>query len=390
VRITVEQRRARLAHRHHLAPGVEADDFAALAADMVGLHASSPASVYLAARARMTSIAVSEADSVMYEERQTLRMLGMRRTLFVVPLDLTPVLQAACTDRIAAGGRRRFGRLLERHGLASDGVARLNDLADATFAALEKRGEASATELSGDIPELRAGLRYGEGTTWAGKQSLTTIVLFLLSSEGRIVRGRRKGSWISSQHRWVPTATWLGAPLAHMDPAPARTELIRRWLHAFGPGTMADLTWWTGLRVAEVKRGLSEIEAVEVDLGPSAGFILRDDRETLPEPAPWAAFLPELDPTVMGWKERDWYLGEHRQALFDTSGNAGPTVWWCGRIVGGWAVRDDGSVPFRLLEDVGTEAREAIESEADRLTAWLAGTDAIPRSATPLARDLVS
>ena len=53
---------------------------------------------------------------------------------------------------------------------------------------------------------------------------------------------------------------------------------------------------------------------------------------------------------------RDWYLGPHREALFDTAGNAGPTIWSDGRIVGGWAVLPSGEVVTRLLEDIGSEA----------------------------------
>jgi hypothetical protein len=91
----------------------------------------------------------------------------------------------------------------------------------------------------------------------------------------------------------------------------------------------------------------------------------------------------------MGWKARDWYLGGHRDALFDGSGNAGPTIWVDGRIVGGWATRADGEVVTRLLEDVGSEASRAVDAEAARLTGWLQATHVIPRFPTPLARELV-
>ena len=92
----------------------------------------------------------------------------------------------------------------------------------------------------------------------------------------------------------------------------------------------------------------------------------------------------------MGWKERDWYLGEHAPALFDRNGNAGPTVWWNGRVVGGWAGRRDGEVAYRLLDDVGAEAVRAIEAEAEPLQSWLSETKVTPRFATPLAKELGS
>ncbi len=102
--------------------------------------------------------------------------------------------------------------------------------------------------------------------------------------------------------------------------------------------------------------------------------MLPDDVDPAPEVEPWAALLPVLDPTVMGWKERDFYLGEHGSWLFDANGNAGTTAWWDGRAVGCWVQDAEGVVRLGLLEDVGDEARSALAVEAERLTTWLDGT----------------
>lgn len=51
--------------------------------------------------------------------------------------------------------------------------------------------------------------------------------------------------------------------------------------------------------------------------------------------------------------------------------NAGPTVWWNGRVVGGWAQRRYGEIVLRLLEVIGADAAGAVESEAVRLATWL-------------------
>ena len=88
----------------------------------------------------------------------------------------------------------------------------------------------------------------------------------------------------------------------------------------------------------------------------------------------------------MGWFERDWYLGPHKAQLFDTNGNAGPTAWWDGRIVGGWRQGDSGEVVLQLLEPVGTDGRRALADEAARLTEWLAGTRVPPRFPSPLSK----
>ena len=385
--ISVEERRARLARRHFLARDARCGDPAELARGLVGLHATDPATVFLAARAR--GVEAAELERALYEERSVLRMIGMRRTLFVLPLDIAAVVQAACTESILAVSRRRYAKLIEGAGIASDGEKWLDEVGAKTLRALEARGEAYAVELSADVPQLREKFHFGEGKTWASSTGMTSWVLFLLAAEGHVVRGRPRGAWTSSQWRWVPAASWFDEPLARLEPEPARVELASRWLAAFGPATVTDLKWWTGWTLTQTRAALGAIEAVEVDLDGVSGFVLPGDVEPAPEPEPWAAFLPSLDPTVMGWKERDWYLGEHAPVLFDRNGNAGPTVWWNGRVVGGWARRKDGEVAFRLLEDVGAEGVRAIEAEADLLQVWLGETRVTPRFATPLAKKLV-
>jgi hypothetical protein len=103
---------------------------------------------------------------------------------------------------------------------------------------------------------------------------------------------------------------------------------------------------------------------------------------------PVAALLPALDPAPMGWQSRSWYLGPHMPQLFDRTGNIGPTVWWAGRVVGGWAQRASGEVVFRLLEDVGADAEAAVAAKAAALEAWLGSSRVTPRFRTPLEREL--
>lgn len=306
-KIDAAERRARLAARHRLA--APAPDVAAAAGALVGLHSSDPVSVYLSAWSRVRGFQVAHLEDALYAERSLVRLLGMRRTMFVVPRDLAAVLDAACTRALVAAERRRLLALI------------------------------------------------GE-----------------------------------SQYRWAATAAWLDGDRPDPEPEPeaARAELVRRWLAAFGPGTLRDVAWWTGWSQRLTRDALASAGAVEVDLDAGAGFVLAGDLEPVPPPPAWAALLPALDPTVMGWKERSWYLGGHQDRLFDRNGNAGPTVWADGRVVGGWAQRPDGRVVVELLEAVPPAARDRIEAEAERLRRWLAGTVIVPRFRTPLERRLTS
>jgi hypothetical protein len=386
-----EQRRARLALRHHLAPAARGDDVAVIAGDLVGLHATDPATIVLAAQARVDAPALPAIEDALYAERSLVRILGMRRTMFVVPVDLAAVVQAACTRGLVPGERKRFIAVLESGGVTDDGAQWLAEAEQATLAALIARGEATAAELSADVPALKAKIAVAQDKPYAAVQGVSWKVLFLLAADGAIARGRPLGSWTSTLYRWAPMGTWLPAGIAELETDAAAAELVRRWLASFGPGTMADLKWWTGWTTGLLKRALARLDTAEVALdGGGTGIVLAGDDEPVAVPAPWAALLPALDPTAMGWKERDWYLGEHRAALFDRSGNIGPTVWWEGRIVGGWAQRKDGEVVLRLLEEVSADAVAAIDAEVARLQAELGDLRVTPRFRTPLERELVA
>jgi hypothetical protein len=162
-------------------------------------------------------------------------------------------------------------------------------------------------------------------------------------------------------------------------------------LHAFGPATHVDIRWWTGWTQRQTALALDAIavEQVELEDGTS-GFLLAEDLRTVRAPKPWAALLPGLDPTTMGWKQREWYLGAHAPMLFDRNGNAGPTVWADGRVIGGWAQRPDGRIAVELLEAIDEATAARVEERRLALERWFGDVRLTPRFRTPLERSLLT
>jgi hypothetical protein len=372
---------------------VRSSDLVAVADDLLGLHATDPVSIHLEARARVEAVTPDAIATAMFDDRSIVRMLAMRRTLFVVPVDLVPLLQAACSDAVAATERKRLAGMLEAGGVAAPGggEAWITRLTPATLEALEARGQATAVELSADVPELATKLELATGKTYATTASVASRLLLVLAAEGHIVRGRPLGTWLGTQYRWAPAAAWLGGAPHPPPVADARAELARRWLTTFGPATEADLKWWTGWTLGHTRAAVAAAGAIPVEMeGGAPGLVAAGDEEPEPEVAPWIALLPALDATSMGWAGRDWYLGGHRGRLFDRNGNVGPTVWVDGRIVGGWAHRADGTVAVRLLDDIGAAASAAGDAEAAAVEAWLGDVRFTTRFPTPLERELRS
>ena len=385
-RFEIAERRARLARRHHLAPACRAADTVTAADGVVCLHATDPATVYLSVWVRVDGVTVADVDAALYADRSLVKHLCMRRTLFVLRRDLLGAVTAGVSRRVAGQERRRLARDVEKAGLVADGEAWLREAEAATLAALDRMGEATSTELRAEVELLQGSTEYAPHKPYGGSVPVGPRVLTCLSAAGEIVRASNRGGWNSSRPKWALMSNWLGDKPPEPPEREALADLVRRWLHAFGPATVADVKWWLGSTLTAARRALADVGAVEVDLHGEPGVALADDLEPVVAPEPFAVLLPGLDPTTMGWYQRDWYLGPHRAAIFDTSGNGGMTAWWDGRIVGGWNQTPDGEVFLQLLEDVGADAVAALEREAARLTAWLAGVRVAPRFPSPLSR----
>jgi hypothetical protein len=390
LRITDEQRRARLAVRHRLI--ADADGPVEVARSVVALHSSDPGTVFLSIQARSPDKAVSDIERALYEDRTLIRHLGMRRTMWVVPTDFAATIDSSSTRALVDGQRKRLAAMFEETGVADDGMTWYEQASEEVIQSLRERGEATAREITEDVPRLSRKMTFHkkDGSVMA-VVGVSTRVLFMLATEGRICRSRPLGTWISSQYRWTTVENWMGSSLPVLDRSDAQVKLLDTWLPRFGPATETDIKWWTGWPVTQIRHALARLGAVEAVLDCGAvGYLHPEDTGPVDDPGPWVALLPSLDPTTMGWKERDWYLGAHADQLFDRNGNAGPTVWADGRVVGGWAQRKSGEVVFDVLEDIGTEATAVVEEEVQRLEAWIGDIVVTPRFRTPLEKALTA
>ncbi len=163
-RMDVAERRARLVQRHRLSPQRRAGDPLEAARSVVVLHSTDAVTVFLSVHARTSNVLPADIERELYETRSLVRILGMRRTLFVVPRELVPVVYAACTRTIAARERRRLEKMIVDSGISTRPAAWLTRASKAALRALEARGEAFTSELTKDVtdpreaPALRRGL----------------------------------------------------------------------------------------------------------------------------------------------------------------------------------------------------------------------------------------
>jgi DNA glycosylase AlkZ-like len=222
--------------------------------------------------------------------------------------------------------------------------------------------------------ELAAALKE-QGISPAGLR----LVYILMSAElqGLICSGERRGK----QHTYALLDERVpGAPSLPRDEALA--TLTTRYFASHGPATVRDYAWWSGLTVADARRGL---EIVGTGL---AGFV-SDGRHfwLAPDAVARAADAPPGDAApahlVQGFDE---YLVAYRDSrdVFTEPGTAGPdpgarppllhALLMDGRIVGRWQRRPRASPPaieLRLLRRLERREGEALERELGRYARFI-------------------
>ncbi len=392
--VSDDQRRARIARRQALSPAYRVTTATAAAEAVVALHATEPASVYLSAFAR-AELTHADLESTLYAGRSLVKQLAMRRTLFAFPRVLLPAAWGSSSARVAAQSRQVVAATWPA-APSSPTRQRAGHGSTSRFAAvvdhLRRMARPAPPSCGRGCPRCTRVSTSRRAPTWGSIQPVAARLLTTAAAGGEIVRGENAAGWKVTRPRWTATEQWLGEVPSALEPRAGYATLVRAWLRAFGPGTEADIVWWLGSTKGAVRAALSDVEAIEVEVAPSTGgsstaYLLPDDLGPVDPVAPWAALLPALDPTLMGWKDRDHYLDPaHRPELFDVNGNGGPTAWWDGRVVGGWHQAADGRVVVVPLGRLTCAATTALEVESDRLTAFLDGDVVNTIYQSPLVR----
>lgn len=300
---------------------------------------------------------------------------------------MTPRTAASMFSSTTAGHAealtQRLVSLVEANEITSDAPAWVENAKAELLDALSERGTATTRELGEACPDTAIALEV-QGVTVTAHSRLMACLGF----DGAVVRTRPLGSWISSQYAWAPMDAWVEGGLADVSPEAGARTIVDAYLRGFGPATVKDIKWWTGWTAVMTRQALADAGAVPVEVDGGEAFVAANDVDDL-QPEPWTSFLPGLDPTTMGWKERDWYLDPDQvPRLFDRNGNAGPTVWMDGRVVGGWAQATDGEIRHQLFDQEAVARSEEIDAAAERLAAFLGDTRPRPRFPTPALKDL--
>ncbi|OLF10452.1 hypothetical protein BLA60_14690 [Actinophytocola xinjiangensis] len=319
---------------------------------LAGLQAQAPFPPYYALWSRLVDFDPAELAGALLE-RRVVRLALMRDTVHLV----------TAAD---AGYLRPLLQPLMDRGL------RAADLTGLDLPAVA----ATARELLAARPHSAKELGAALAARWPEHAPAALVraargVLPLVQLPPRAVWGR------SGQTVYQTARDWLGQD---DHPAPDLAELVRRYLAAYGPATVADLRTWCGLtRLGQVADGMELLELTD-----EQGRRLLDLPEA-PRPEPDlpvpVRFLPEFDNVLLSYADRTRIMSDPMRARFAAVPNGvfPATFLVDGFLRGAWRITRQGkaAAPAATLTitpwaSVSTKDSRALVAEGERLLEFAA------------------
>lgn len=345
-----------------------------------GIQNSPPGSALLALHARVDGVTRDLVDRLVSEERSVLQSWSVRGAPFYFP---TADAQVFTTGVLPATEKARLhlivgvAQALDTLGLGLDETVDL--VADEVEKALSGR-QLAIDELGAELAERIAPALSSErrekwladgpyGTNQPLGEAVVHFCLRILTLRGIVCLAPRTGN----KAPFVLLDEWLGRPLPPVDPDSARADLLRRYLHCYGPSTRQDFAAWLGVRTGDVEPWWATLadELIHVDVDGRAAWMRAGDLDALrsPPPAAGVRLLPPHDPYLQ-MRDRDLIVDKkHHARVWKTVGDPG-AVLADGRIVGTWRPRKRGrtlTLTFDAFAPLSAAVREQLRAEAEHV-----------------------
>jgi len=372
VRLTWAGVLARRLERQALAEPARDLGPADVASLLVGVHAQILASAELAIGRRIAGATRTDVQRALWEERTLVKTFGPRGTVHLLATADLPMWTGALSA-LPASGPQNPAPVAFTASEAEEVIAAIGDaLQDA---------ELTVDELTGAIEE-RLGPWAVERTMdafqvkWPRWRQLTSTA----AHRGVLCFGANKGRNVTytNPHRWSPG----------LQPAPgaeAVRELVRRYLHAFGPSSPDHFARWLNIppRTAKAAFDGSGDELEPVDLDGEPAWVVAGDTEVRSRPPEGVRLLPYFDAYVVAGQPRArLFPGAAADRALSPSGQAGnyPVLLVDGVVGGVWHLRRAGrriEITVEPLKRLSAAQRSALEDDAALVASVLEGEPAL-------------
>ncbi|MCE7742269.1 MAG: winged helix DNA-binding domain-containing protein [Candidatus Heimdallarchaeota archaeon] len=366
-KFSIEQINRYILHKQHLTAESKTSNIMIVTRDIGGLHSTSQTTPYLSLFNRIDNFSRNQLDEEAYVKKNLGKIRCIRKTVFIHNKEFVPWIIQATKKQHA----KRHVDYLVNLGVSE---MKYQKLVEDILKVLEGRN------LS--VSEIKKELNSSENIS---------AMVNLACDQFKIIRNKPIKSWRDRRHTYSAFEEYFpDMNLEEYSEEESRTKLVRYYLECFGPVTLKDIAWWAGFTITETRIALEKLKdyATQNPIDPKGllnpQYMLTRDLERLAQTAiPDQAIinlLPDLDPYMMGYKERTRYVNQKfYDYIFDRSGNATTTILINGKVKGIWDFISSKKpiIKFFLLEKLSKELLEEVKNQLDKMGRFIFEEDVV-------------
>lgn len=344
-------------NKHHLTSASKADDILMITEDLCGLHATGTIEPYVQLFIRKNDFKKENLDKELYIKKTLGKIRGMRKTLFIFTKDLMQIVYPFVRNLT----QEREQKYLEYRNISPE---EYNMLSQKVLSLLKKE-ELSTREIKQQINS---------------KKDLVAVIS-VMCDQMHLIRGKPVSSWRDRRLLYAPFRKYFpNLNLSKYNENEALNLIIKKYITSYGPVTVEDIAWWSGLIKTKIKPILANLEEELVPIHISnvkhEYFLSLTDLKLLENLSPQsnANLLPLLDPYMMGYKNRERYVDiSNYEYVFDRSGNATQVILRDGFVIGIWDIILKPKPVFKLFffTEVDQTTLKEITIKAKKLSRFI-------------------
>ncbi len=366
--LEVPLRNARLftLSRHHLLERAPRNRALDVVGDILGLNAQGALNVQLSLWNRVDDLDNGFIPQALHVDRTLVKTWVMRDTVHVVPTAQLPLIRRALEPSLMMEWNRWTVKTGTKQSAAS-WEPMYNDVLDAL-------GGGSLT-----IKQLM------EALAWSGRESLRILSRLMreMSLRGLVCHAESSGPWYhNTENTFASVDKWLpDIDIASVPEEEALSNLAKRYLASYGPASVRDFAYWTGMGMREARPVFNSMadSLVEVTVPEQKGTLLiqESDASELLDAADrqvQVRLLPQFDALIMGHKDKTRFIEPKTMSrVFLPRGDVAATILVDGRVHGVWNMKKEKKI-WRLelspIEKLSEEGVEEVESVVEGLRSF--------------------
>lgn len=360
--------------KHHVFPNCQSQSVEGVAHRLFGVHAARLPTPYVSLFPRVEGFQAKMLWRNLHVDRTLIKLRCMRRTLHILPLELAPIAHQATKEF-------RISECLSRYKKLSIEPPVISDVKEIILA-LAASGPVSPRDLLQQVPSRMSRLTRSRHSDQQVKELIAAATKELWESGALSYRNANE-HWSREDRFYELTRTaYPDLDLDAVGEKEARRLLIYGHIARYGPVTVKDISWWSGLGTTVIRQVIEEMAdqicAVQIEQAASVHYMTVDDwsaflaqRKTGGE---WVALLAYEDPTLKGYFEsRRLYMDlRHYERLFNKIGESRASVVINGKVAGTWEwEKKRKRINISYFEPISRRDQQRVAHEIEKMECFL-------------------